>query len=107
MKNEEKVMGTLARKIEQSFLDSVGGEKNPTTQKLGEEIESHIAEFLTKQPFTIKKMKARDEIEKLFAPTPGGPAPCVINGTTPIQTETQIIKGDLEKILSNKVYLES
>ena len=46
-------------------------------------------------------------IEKLFAPTPGGPAPCVINGTTPIQTETQIIKGDLEKILSNKVYLES
>ena len=58
-------MGTLARKIEQSFLDSVGGEKNPTTQKLGEEIESHIAEFLTKQPFTIKKMKARGEIEKL------------------------------------------
>ena len=46
-------------------------------------------------------------IEKLFAPTPGGPAPCVINGLTPIQTETQIIKGDLEKILSNKVYLES
>ena len=46
-------------------------------------------------------------IEKLFAPTPGGPAPCLINGTTPIQTETQIIKGDLEKILSNKVYLES
>ena len=58
-------MGTLAKKIEQSFLDSVGGKKNPTTQKLGEEIEAHIAEFITKQPLTIKKMKARGEMEKL------------------------------------------
>mgnify|MGYP001568559032 CR=1 FL=1 len=48
-------MEKLARNIEQSFVDSVGGEKNPTTKKLGEELEAHIAEFITKQPFTIKK----------------------------------------------------
>ena len=29
-------MGTLAKNIEQSFVDSVQGEKNSTTKKLGE-----------------------------------------------------------------------
>lgn len=58
-------MGTLAKKIEQSYLDVVGAEKNPKTAKFAEEMEAHIAEFITKQPLTIKKMKARGNIEKL------------------------------------------